>query len=329
MYSNCVYFGQATLRQDSAAHRQRLVGWLRPNGKFKLPEGGCTELRKCLAGRGARWSTHCDSLAKEGTHFDLVAMFAQGRICKKHVNILHNLRSPEPIFFAYPGATETMHFAYDSERPDKAGHYEPLANIRKAVWQKHVEGRDGAIEVGGFAVDMRRLRLGQWLNDTVVNGVLHLMGLEFKDIAFLNSFIYCCSIGQYSARTWRGAIRGKRAVFFACHINLNHWVGALVDLEGHTITISNSIKDQDDDDKVYKRVTEFIAERHSTEHDWARKPLKVPQQGNGCDCGVMLIASFDCAARKKQLGYSVKDVPTMRRSIAQYLYQGEWQALVM
>jgi Ulp1 family protease len=62
--------------------------------------------------------------------------------------------------------------------------------------------------------------------------------------------------------------------------------------------------------------------------EWTVDPMFSPQQNNVYDCGVFLIAAFDCLRRGKPLAYTAKDVPMLRQRIAQNLYQGKWQDLL-
>jgi hypothetical protein len=339
------FFGQDSMATESKKLRSAISKWMLANPNFMCTATGCT-LKEWyrLGATAAQWRAYCRKMGKPGVHLDQVAMFAMSRLQEKNLLIITNLRSEsQPIYIGHSGATQTLRFIYYSEGPGKAGHFEAALPIRTWVWESVIQGTSepeklepqGIISYG----KLRSLRLCRELNDEVINRAMDLMGVLHLTFLFMNTFLIAKWRATRSTdvmqRWWRRKTRGAKQpvkVFVPAHMGGNHWVGGVLTNKSGLVESINSIQN----DKQHVELTNDLKNIFEplnkcwpgSPETWMDEPMLSPQQNNRYDCGVFLIAAFDCLCRGKPLAYTAQDVPMLRRRIAQNLYQGKWQDLL-
>ena len=192
--------------------------------------------------------------------------------------------------------------------------------------------------------NMACMRLGIWLNDEAINFYLALLHeREFRDAAaakravprvhFFSTFFYpkLFPEGGYCYKNvarWTSAKKLKYCVLdcdlavMPVHQGM-HWCLAVLDLRACTITYYDSLFGEDrtclanlarwlDDeakDKGRKPLTPAAC-------DWPRLyPKDIPQQKNGCDCGVFMLMYADWLARNLPFAFRQAHMPELRRRV--------------
>lgn len=193
--------------------------------------------------------------------------------------------------------------------------------------------------------NMACMRPGIWLNDEAINFYLALLHeREFRDAAaakraaprvhFFSTFFYAKLFqegGGYCYKNvarWTSAKKLKYCVLdcdlavMPVHQGM-HWCLAVLDLRARTVTYYDSLFGEDHDcvanlarwlddeaaDKGRKPLSPLV-------RNWPRLyPKDIPQQKNGCDCGVFMLMYADWLARNLPFAFSQEDMPGLRRRI--------------
>lgn len=252
---------------DARSYRKDLVRWLRPRIDFNVTALGCT-LGNWLGPRtdAAKWKDYCNRMSRPAVHLDHIAMFAQGQVQKKNVLIYTDLANEaHPVLFQYEGARANLVFIHTCERDGKPGHYEAGYNVRAHVWQNVIGGvgeEAKAIEILDITVtyrDLRLLRLGTNLSDTVIDAALALMNKAHPEFLFMTTFWYTkwdkTSSADEVRRWWiKAGKKDVQKVFIPVNYQgctPHHWMGCIFSREEKSCKSTDSIFN----DRVHRHVT--------------------------------------------------------------------------
>ena len=199
-------------------------------------------------------------------------------------------------------------------------------------------GNDVIAVLSHVKIDITRDHLrtccpGKYLNDEIINCYLSLVSGHRRDIFCFSSFFMSKLYDDDKAYNYSKVKRWKRPDLFKLKqvfvpINVDnsndHWILAVIDMTCKRIRMYDSaygtgkkylgILKRFLDDELLKNMTTFLNERawQLVESD----PRVVPQQGNGYDCGVFVLAF----AHALSLDYSIRGVtqegmPNFRRRV--------------
>ena len=180
-----------------------------------------------------------------------------------------------------------------------------MARVKKIV----LRGNGWDVDRAPWMSSLHRLRPGQWLNDSIINGFLSLQVCKFSSpdlrLRAEESFMFSCLRepgGVDRACRWR-----RLCSFFDCDKVLfpihfpGHWSLACVNLRDHRLEyydslmcsrrkllVMNTLRDflQGLHQKLYSKPLPWLLKRHSP----AFVPPDLPQQDNANDCGVFVCA---------------------------------------
>ncbi|KAF5340816.1 hypothetical protein D9757_015130 [Collybiopsis confluens] len=196
------------------------------------------------------------------------------------------------------------------------------------------------------AKDIRRLQPGEWFSDEVINAYVNLLiGSTAPDIYIFHTYFWSWllaarrqrlkfkdypSLAGYHKR--HPDILSYRLLLFPCHVNKNHWVCCALDVTNGTVTFFDSLFGSHKASHVqwFKNAKEWyelecqLSNKMVQDLSLVYQDISVPQQDNGCDCGVFTLAYMQSLSTGN-LGFdfSQKDMPFLRRRLTLEFLQGE------
>lgn len=186
--------------------------------------------------------------------------------------------------------------------------------------------------VEGFQVTLKRSDLAtlstlNWLNDEIMNFYFHLLVERSRregnlKIHAFNSFFYPKLIksGYKSLRRWTKKIDifAMDMVLVPVHLGM-HWCLAAIDFNKRCITYYDSLKGSNpqcltalraylNDESLDKKKMPFDLS------EWKlAAPKDIPEQLNGCDCGVFACKYAEYLSRGAKFDFDQRDIPYFRR----------------
>ncbi|XP_015752182.1 PREDICTED: sentrin-specific protease 1-like [Acropora digitifera] len=186
--------------------------------------------------------------------------------------------------------------------------------------------------VEGFQVTLKRSDLAtlstlNWLNDEIMNFYFHLLVERSRregnlKIHAFNSFFYPKLIksGYTSLRRWTKKIDifAMDMVLVPVHLGM-HWCLAAIDFNKRCITYYDSLKGSNaqcltalraylNDESLDKKKKPFDLS------EWKlAAPKDIPEQLNGCDCGVFACKYAEYLSRGAKFDFDQRDIPYFRR----------------
>lgn len=200
--------------------------------------------------------------------------------------------------------------------------------------------------VNGFTLtrkDLLTLAADQWLNDEIINAVLHIVmaraaeahasaPASFPKVYILNSFFFTLlSAGgyTYNSRVTRRLninLFDYDIVLVPIHRQGNHWAMAAIHVRQHRLVYYDSMPNDGAPelellqrfmhDEAKSRAAHMHAEiGWVMESDRATRGL-LPKQLNSVDCGVFMLMFGERVALHKLMTFSQRDIPLLRRRLA-------------
>ena len=196
--------------------------------------------------------------------------------------------------------------------------------------------------VGGVVTgkSIRTLTPGGWINDEIVNYMVHLFNekerrknvqTSTKRSYFFNSFFMPILLrngtfdyANVAAWTVDG---GDVFSFDKLFIPINngvHWLSAIVFMETKTIQMYDSSEQNATRDDFYLRtILEYLRHEHTNKKafplpdGWILRhtPTNAPKQENGDDCGVFMLTCFYCVLYNQQLDFRQSHMDLCRQKI--------------
>lgn len=170
--------------------------------------------------------------------------------------------------------------------------------------------------------DLRRLREGQWLNDELINGYMHLVAeASGGNVAAMSSFfVPLLRISYARVQRWT---RGKDVL--ACSKILvpvheaSHWTLAVIDLARRRLQYYDSLGGSGK--RCLQLLREWVAQEHLSKRgaalnmaSWKMETVhSAPKQRNGSDCGVFLCQYARGIAAEVPLIFSQRQMPLFRQ----------------
>jgi len=185
--------------------------------------------------------------------------------------------------------------------------------------------------VDGFNItlsrkDIQTLKDMTWLNDEVINFYFNLLMDRSKKCAptihIFNTFFYprLLKVGHQGLARWtrRVDLFAVDLIMIPIHLGM-HWCLAVVDIRSKTITYYDSLLG--DNHQCTNALRDYIAAEHLAKK---KSPLDtqkwkliiekdIPEQLNGCDCGVFTCKYAEYISQDKPFDFDQGDMPYFRR----------------
>lgn len=191
--------------------------------------------------------------------------------------------------------------------------------------------------------DLLTLSPGTWLNDEIVNAMLHIIlersmyehirapGTCPKVMVFNTYFfsllaptlVYDRQKGERMMKKIAKPLFDFDIVLIPIHVGLNHWALVAINMNQHIIAYYDSLPN---DGKLVLGVIEAFVEDEAKRQDSAHKNIGwvtqqssrdfVPQQQNAFDCGMFSLMFADKIASQKMFLFSQRDMSELRRRVA-------------
>ncbi|CAB3989819.1 sentrin-specific protease 1-like [Paramuricea clavata] len=174
--------------------------------------------------------------------------------------------------------------------------------------------------------DIITLRPQTWLNDEVVNAYFHLVAERSKNsgpkIHTFNTFFYpkLMKTGHASVRRWTKKVDlfTMDIILIPVHLGM-HWCLAIIDIKRKTFTYYDSLKGENPG--CIQAMRDYICaeslDKKKTNLDltgWKNdSPKSIPEQFNGCDCGVFACKYAEYASRRAAFNFTQHHMPYFRR----------------
>jgi len=176
--------------------------------------------------------------------------------------------------------------------------------------------------------DLHTLKPSTWLNDEVVNFYFNLIKERgdneegFKKVHVFNTFFYpkVMKMGHSGVKRWtrKVDIFSHDLILIPVHLGM-HWCLSVIDfsnkkicyydsLKGNNMKCIDALKGYLDDESKEKRQQPFDLS------DWSfEMPKSIPQQKNGCDCGVFMCKYAEWLSRDMELTFEQEHMPYFRQ----------------
>nr|VZI07641.1 unnamed protein product [Spirometra erinaceieuropaei] len=185
--------------------------------------------------------------------------------------------------------------------------------------------------------ELMTLTATNWLSDMVINFYMQLLfhrgqrvrkaeGFTLPRVAVMSTFFYAklsSGTGYQGVRRWTRQINlfEHDLVFFPIHDRGIHWCLAAADLRNKTLTYYDSMGGGNDHclDILLEYLDAECQDKLKKSLDgldkWKKINTKnsVPQQENGCDCGVFLCTFAEFLSRGAEFTFSQADMPQIRQ----------------
>lgn len=180
----------------------------------------------------------------------------------------------------------------------------------------------------------QRLKSKGWLNDTIIDAYMKLLGQKYDRVHFCSNFFYTklTEVGENYEKINRWFknvdIKSKKMIIFPVNIQNSHWTLLLIDIQGKTISYLDSYGDTGS--TATKTILKWFKQYCKTkdisiiEDEWTSKNIQVPSQHNCSDCGVFILmyAEFVADGCLNPQTFSEKDMGYFRTIIAINILRG-------
>ena len=206
---------------------------------------------------------------------------------------------------------------------------EMLAKV-KSVFSS---GNGREIFVQGFNAEITRsdlatLRDATWLNDEVVNFYFNLLKdrnekvKEYPKVHVFNTFFYpkIVKAGHASVKRWtrKVDIFAMDLILIPVHLGM-HWCLATVDLKNKQIAYYDSLKGNNTQclEAIKTYLQNESLDKKKTKFDFTGwtdvMPKDIPEQLNGCDCGVFMCKYAEYKSRSAKFTFTQANMPYFRK----------------
>ncbi|XP_028393896.1 sentrin-specific protease 1-like isoform X2 [Dendronephthya gigantea] len=174
--------------------------------------------------------------------------------------------------------------------------------------------------------DIITLRPQTWLNDEVVNAYLHMIVERSKNrgpkVHAFNTFFYpkLMKTGHASLRRWTKKVDlfAMDIILIPIHLGM-HWCLAVIDIKQKIFTYYDSLKGENPN--CIQALRDYICteslDKKKTPLDltgWKNdSPKNIPEQLNGCDCGVFACKYAEYVSRRASFNFTQLHMPYFRR----------------
>lgn len=192
----------------------------------------------------------------------------------------------------------------------------------------------------------------QWLNDEVINLYISLLlerdanrrkrgvggpRCHFFSTFFANKLYKDTGYNYDQVKNWTKAVRLARMgqasqsildcdrIIVPVHQGL-HWVCAMIDMQNQKLVYYDSLKGEDR--RCLQHLAEYLRDEYMHKRqeqrddvlDWPREfPKQIPQQHNGCDCGVFTLLFANYAGRDAPMNFKQDHIDDFRVQIVHEL----------
>jgi hypothetical protein len=197
-----------------------------------------------------------------------------------------------------------------------------------------------------YVRDFKRLDPGMWLNDSIVDCILHLYRYKYE-INMNEFWIFSTQFfarlvpkeGEYvyaNVSRWTRRVHpdifSRKMVFFPLHIHGAHWTLAVADMRKRTLTYYDSMGR--DGLEYLQMVLRYLEDEHmdknkellpkKEEWKYIQTLGRVPQQPNDVDCGVFMCTFVRMLMEQVNepevvFTFSHVDIPQIRQSMKRIL----------
>jgi len=234
--------------------------------------------------------------------------------------------------------------------------FEPLSTVERMTLYEINRGPEGNIvdvdEEDLTKHDYRTLNAGQMLNDKVINHFAELVQsrspADDRRPYIFNTYFMPTLVGDPSGycyekvQKWTNRLRdseqlyARRAILFPLNVNRVHWTLVVADVRQRTLTYYDSMGDSGESylQLIQRYLTDDYKDKNGESLPWVwalvSKGCSTPQQKNGVDCGVFMLALLNILCRGFELDvepdlqslFSQKDIARIRVQIQLDLVRG-------
>lgn len=204
-----------------------------------------------------------------------------------------------------------------------------LAVVNNALTQRS----PNEVLVKGFNAEIRgsdiaTLRNATWLNDEVVNFYFNLIkersenNKDLPKVHVFNTFFYpkIMKVGHSGVKRWtrKVDIFSFDLLLIPVHLGM-HWCLAVIDLKHKQIVYYDSLKGNNSPciDALRNYLRAESLDKKKTEFDlsgWTEvMPKDIPEQMNGCDCGMFMCRYAEYKSRAAKFTFSQTHMPYFRK----------------
>ena len=206
---------------------------------------------------------------------------------------------------------------------------EMLAKVKKAL----SSGNPREVMVEGFNAEITRgdistLRESVWLNDEVVNFYFNLIKSRSESdgnlpkVHVFNTFFYpkIMKTGHAGVKRWtrKVDIFAVDIILIPVHLGM-HWCLAVVDFKNKEIVYYDSLKGKNPSciQGLRKYLADESLDKKKKAFDFAGwkdiMPKDIPEQMNGCDCGVFMSKYAEYKSRFVKFTFTQENMPYFRK----------------
>jgi len=181
----------------------------------------------------------------------------------------------------------------------------------------------------------KRLKSKVWLNDTIIDAYMKLLGQNYSTVHFCNNFFFTklTEVGDNYGiinRWFKNVdIKSKKMIIIPVNIQNSHWTLILIDIQGKTVSYLDSYGGTGSTatKTTLKWFTQYCETKDISiiEHEWILKDIQVPSQYNCSDCGVFILmyAEFVADGCLNPQTFSERDMGYFRTLIAISILRGK------
>lgn len=222
---------------------------------------------------------------------------------------------------------EIEKLSQDNEFPALSN--DALAIVKKALSsgnpkEKMVEGFNAEITRG----DISTLRESVWLNDEVVNFYFNLIKSRSESdsnlpkVHVFNTFFYpkIMKTGHAGVKRWtrKVDIFAMDVILIPVHLGM-HWCLAVIDLKNKEIVYYDSLRGNNPSciQGLRKYLADESMDKKKKPFDFSgwkdSMPKNIPEQMNGCDCGVFMSKYAEYKSRFAKFTFTQENMPYFRK----------------
>jgi len=215
----------------------------------------------------------------------------------------------------------------DNEFPELTN--EILGKVKRAL----APGNSKEVFVEGFNAEITRgdistLRDATWLNDEVVNFYFNLLksrsesSADFPKVHVFNTFFYpkIMKTGHAGVKRWtrKVDIFAVDLILIPVHLGM-HWCLAVIDFKNKEIVYYDSLKGNNTSclQGLRKYLSDESMDKKKKSFDFAGwkelMPKDIPDQMNGCDCGVFMCKYAEYKSRYADFTFTQRNMPYFRK----------------
>ena len=174
-------------------------------------------------------------------------------------------------------------------------------------------------------VQIQCLKNTVWLNDEVINFYMQILQQRSNQYrCFFNNTFFYAKLIQGGCYKYKNVARWSRRVgikilemdmvFAPIYVHENHWCLACINLVSHRFEYYDSYGGTNVDCRYVRDEAELYSHTTVDLSTWGNyTPRTIPQQTNGCDCGVFACKYADYISDNCPLVFSQVDMPYFRR----------------